>query len=115
MPERNAATRRYPRIHSENPVHVRRVSPRMLEGIAKTRVVGLGGCMFVSGGPIGLDSAVELAINLRGHLVNAVGKVVYEIPKDEGTWEVGVEFVSIAEDDRRILEGLFSTRTSLGD
>jgi hypothetical protein len=113
MPERNAATRRYARIRSENPVHVRRLSPGVLEGIAKTRVVGLGGCMFVSGGPIGTHSAVELAINLRGRMVNAVGKVVYEIPKADGAWEVGVEFVSISEEDRRILEGLFSTRASL--
>jgi hypothetical protein len=71
--------------------------------------------MFISGGPMGLDSAVELAINLRGRMVNAVGKVVYEIPRADKAWEVGVEFVSISEEDRRILEGLFSTRTSAAE
>jgi hypothetical protein len=99
--------RRFPRIPSENAVLVKRCSPAAIEGFAKTQVVGLGGCMFVSDEPLGIGSFLDLLISVRGKVAKATGKVVYELPKTDQHIEVGVEFVGIAPHDREVIQTLF--------
>jgi hypothetical protein len=99
--------RRFPRIPSENAVLVKRLGDEEAEGFARTRVVGLGGCMFVSDEPLGVESFLDLLISVRGRVVQTRGRVVYEIPRGDDEVEVGVEFVQIAPHDRDIIEELF--------
>ncbi len=106
MSEPYAVQRKFPRIPSENAVLVRKLGPEAVEGFAKTRVVGLGGCMFVSDEPVGVDSYLDILISVRGRVVKAQGKVVYERPTRGQEFEVGVEFVGITPHDREIIEGL---------
>lgn len=101
--------RRYPRVPSKNSVLVKKLSETDcgVEGFAKTRVVGLGGCMFVSDEQLGSGSFLDLLISVKGTVAKAMAKVVYEIPKEEGSYEVGAEFIHICETDRRLLETLW--------
>jgi hypothetical protein len=98
--------RRFPRVPSENSVMITKLSADRVEGFTKTRVVGLGGCMIVSDVPLGVGSLLQIRIAVRGQLVSAVGRVIYETPAAPGELEVGVEFVEIAEPDRQVLQGL---------
>ena len=107
MREDRTAKRRYPRIPSENAVLVKRLTAEQIEGFAKTRVVGLGGCMFVSDEALGVGAGLEILISVRGRVAKAVGKVVYELPTEDAHREVGVEFVELPEADREVIESLF--------
>jgi hypothetical protein len=99
--------RRFPRISSENAVLVKRLGPEALENFARTRVMGLGGCMFVSDTAFGVDSPVEILISVRGQVIKATARVVWELPAAEGKTEIGVEFADIAQQDRLAIEKLF--------
>jgi hypothetical protein len=101
--------RRYPRIPSQNAVLVKRLDEDVpSEGFVKTRVVGLGGCMWLCDEALGVDSYLDVLIRVRSTVVQATGKVVYETPLQDGRFEVGVEFVKISDTDRRLLEVLWS-------
>jgi len=104
--------RRFPRIRTENPVHVRKIGEEGREECAKTSTLGLGGCMFIAAEPLGGDAIVDLLISVRPkRVIEARGKVVYEAPRETAqgaqTFEVGVEFLSISEPDRLALQELF--------
>lgn len=100
--------RRFPRIKTESPVHVRKLGADFREECAKTSTLGLGGCRFVAREPVGTDAFVDLLISVRPQkVIEARGKVVYENIQASGYYEVGVEFTSISEPDRRALMGLF--------
>lgn len=109
MPDAFASKRRFPRIPSENALLVRKLGPEAVEGFAKTQVVGLGGCMFVSDGPVGVGAYLDLLISVRGRVVKALGRVVYETakPEPDAEVEVGVEFVKITPHDQQVIESLF--------
>lgn len=109
---RQPATRRFPRAKAERPVLVRRLGEEEpYEAFAKTRVIGLGGCMFVSREALGFGSLMELLISVEGRVLRTDGRVAYELQKGE-EHQVGVEFLRIAPADRAVLESLVA-RTAL--
>jgi len=99
--------RRFPRIPAEHAVLVKKLGYGETEEFAKTRTVGLGGCMFMSESPLGLGSGVELLISVRGGVVKAQARVVYEIAREDGGTQVGVEFLRMATGDLKLLQKLF--------
>ena len=107
MPETYAVKRRFPRIPSQNALLVRKLGPRQVEGFAKTRVVGLGGCMFESDERLGEGSHLDLLMSVRGRIVRARARVVYELHRAQDRVEVGVEFVDLPEHDRAVIASLF--------
>lgn len=102
--------RRFPRIPAEHAVLVKPLGTGEAEVLSKTKVVGLGGCMFVNDEPIGEGSAIELLMSVRGQVIKTTARVVYELPSADGGVEVGVEFLFISDRDRRTLEALFAGR-----
>jgi hypothetical protein len=111
MADEHREKRRFPRIPAEYAVLVKRLGPGEVEEFAKTRSVGLGGCMVASDSSLGLGSGVELLISVRGGVVKAHGRVVYEIPKGEKAFEIGVEFLRMATGDLKLLHALFESQT----
>ena len=104
MTDKNPPKRRYPRVPSGNAVLVRCLGgTHTAEGFAKTEVVGLGGCMFVSDELLGIGSVLEVLISVEGRVLNTIARVVYENPKEPSHIEVGVEFLEISPDDREEL------------
>ena len=75
---------------------VRLLGVRPFEEFARTRVIGLGGCMFVSEESLGYGSLMELSIAVQGRVLKTDGRVVYEIRKGPAEHQVGVEFLRIS-------------------
>ena len=98
--------RRFPRVQARHAVMVRLLGPSTFEEFARTRVIGPGGCMFVSEESLGFGSLMELSIALRGRVVKTDSRVVYEIRRSETEHQVGVEFLRISPGDRAYLETL---------
>ncbi len=99
--------RRFPRIPAEHAVLVRKVAPEGVEGFVKTRVLGLGGCMFRSDQEIGVGTTLELLLSVDDRVVKAAGEVVYERPAPGGEREVGVAFLHVAKEDLAVILELF--------
>jgi hypothetical protein len=102
--------RRYPRIPAQHVVMVRSQGIRPLEEFARTRTLGLGGCMFVSTEPLGFGTPLDLAIALDGRVVRTESRVVYERQQGRNAHEVGVEFVDLSAADRSFLAFVVATR-----
>lgn len=100
--------RRYPRVNAENVVLIKRLGDPPLEGFAKTRVMGRGGCMLVSDESLGVDAPLELLLSFCDRVVRTHCRVAYEIPKSPGEIEVGIEFLDISVDDQEFLDQVLS-------
>ena len=103
---RQTKSRKFPRIQARHAVMVRLLGPSPFEEFARTRVIGPGGCMFVSEESLGFGSLMELSIALRGRVVKTDSRVVYEIRRSATEHQVGVEFLRISSADRAYLETL---------
>ena len=99
--------RRFPRVPAEHAVLVRLLGGPRFEGFAKTRVIGLGGCMFVNRESLGYGSLMELLISVSGRVIRADARVAYEVPKGK-EHQVGVEFLRLAPSDRELLSSLIA-------
>jgi c-di-GMP-binding flagellar brake protein YcgR len=102
-------TRRFARTQAQHCVMVRLLGSTGFEEFARTRVIGAGGCMFVSEESLGFGSLMELSIALRGRVVRTDGRVVYEIRRSDTEHQVGVEFLRISPADRTFLETLVAS------
>lgn len=106
MGDEHGGRRKFPRIPSENPVLVNRLGDEALEAVTKTRVVGLGGCMFASPEPFGMGSLLQMLVTVEGAVVDCLARVVYELDRDSH-FEIGVEFLFLNEAKLRQLRILF--------
>ena len=100
--------RRFPRIPSENAVLVKRLGELPAEEFAVTRSVGLGGCAFTSRESFGIDAHLKLLITIQRDVVEARARVVYETPREDDRYTVGVEFLEVENTDRLKIALLFS-------
>jgi hypothetical protein len=98
--------RRFPRIAAEHAVLVTKSGTDAVEEFAKTRNLGLGGCMFLSDEALGLGSVIEVLISLAGRVVPTTARVVYEHAGDQ-RFEIGVEFLRLDPADRQFLQSFF--------
>jgi PilZ domain len=101
--------RRFPRVQAEHAVMVRLLGVRPFEEFARTRILGPGGCMFVSEESLGYGSLMELSIALQGRVLKTDSRVVYEHVQGS-KHEVGVEFLRISPADRSFLETVITQR-----
>ena len=104
--EQKQHKRRFPRIPSENVVLFQKIGADADEELAKTGMVGLGGCMIRSKVSVGEGSIVSLLISVSDHVLKTEARVVYEKVTASGEYEVGVEFLSLAPADRKRLAEL---------
>src|SRR4051794_41907154 len=58
--------RRFPRVQAVHAVMVRLLGVQPFEEFARTRILGPGGCMFVSEESLGFGSLMELSIAVQG-------------------------------------------------
>jgi hypothetical protein len=106
--------RRFPRVPAEHAVMVRLLGVTPFEEFARTRIIGPGGCMFVSEESLGFGSLMELSIAVQGRVLKTDGRVVYEIRKSPTEHQVGVEFLRITPADRAFLETFVGRKFSAG-
>ena len=106
--------RRFPRIPSANTVLLAQVDGAQVDHFARTRTVGLGGCSFRYPEPLVAGAIVELMIAVRPVAIKTLARVVYQRQReDDGTYEIGVEFVALEPEHRRVLEALLHARPEL--
>ena len=98
--------RRFPRMPSQHALLVKKLAGDGSEALAKTQVVGQGGCMFLHDVALGENSTVEILISVKGRVVRAVSRVVYELARKDGKFEIGVEFLEVSGPDRKIIRDL---------
>ncbi|HEV8632033.1 MAG TPA: PilZ domain-containing protein [Thermoanaerobaculia bacterium] len=99
--------RRFPRVPSANTVLVAQVDGEAVDRFARTATVGLGGCGFNYPEPLATGAIVELMIAVRPEAIKTLARVVYQNPSPDGSgFEVGVEFLALDTEHRRILEKL---------
>jgi PilZ domain-containing protein len=107
--DRVALKRRYPRVPYLGPVLVKKIGDENGEDLARTRVLGLGGCMFVSPRSLGRGSMLALLLSIKGSIVRTKARVVYELHKSPTEVEVGVEFLHLDAQGRAVLAGAVPT------
>lgn len=106
--------RRFPRVEAKHAVMVRLLGGQPFEEFARTRVLGPGGCLFVSQESLGFGSLMELSIAVQGRVLKTDARVVYEFERDGREHHVGVEFLRISSADRGFLQSFVGVRGSAG-
>ncbi len=86
---------------------VTRLGDTVLEEFAATKTLGLGGCCFVSNESVGAGSILEMLISVDQKVVKPKARVIYENQLESERFEVGVEFLDLAEGDKEVLQNLF--------
>jgi hypothetical protein len=108
MAEGEKDQRRYPRIPAEHAILVKRIGEdEEEEGLAKTQIVGLGGCMFVHEQPLELGAVIEMLLNVHSEVIRATARVTWVRPHAPKGVEVGVEFLFISDAHKNVLQRLF--------
>lgn len=100
--------RGFPRIEAKHAVMYKVLGDEDNEALRKTKVLGLGGCMFETDQPPGVGTVLELFISLERNVVKAKAGVVYQIDRGNDSWEVGVEFLEVSPEHQRALKELFA-------
>jgi hypothetical protein len=77
------------------------------EGLARTLDMSIRGLLLELPRPMEVGSTLRLNINLEGELVELFGEVVRLKPKEQGTYEVGVELRYVPERFIRVVESFF--------
>ncbi len=95
--------RRFVRFPAEFAVLVRHLGPQETENLAKTEVVGQGGCLFIHPQSLGLEETVELLISARGLVLKAKARVAYASRREDGRYDIGVEFLAMSAEDQEKL------------
>ena len=105
MTEAGPDQRRFPRIRSENPFLVKKLDDERVGAFGKTRVMGTGGCMFVSEEAFAPGTLLAMAISVPGRAIQVVARVAYLQPRGS-LFETGVEFLQVDLADRGLLQDL---------
>lgn len=95
--------RRFPRVASRNSVLVQKLGERDVEEFARTKTLGLGGCSFFSAEKFGIDAILNLLISVEHTVIQSKARVAYEMPTEDGRFEIGVEFVEMRPEDRQVI------------
>jgi hypothetical protein len=101
-----APARRFPRIPAKNSIVVRKLGGPHQGGVTVTKVLGTGGCSFLHAEPHGVGETLFLSILVGGDLAEARVRVVYSRPQEDGSQEIGVEFLEVSEKDLERIRGL---------
>ncbi len=88
------------------PILVKRVGETSPEQMTRTQILGLGGCMFLSGRTFGPNSLLALMLTVRGRVLRAKARVAYERRSRSNEIEVGVEFLHLDALDTALLESV---------
>jgi len=106
QPQPESPVRRFPRIPAKHSIVVRKIGGPLQGRLATTAILGLGGCCFTHVEPQEVGHTLYLSILIGHELAQARVRVVYTRPRDEGDYEIGVEYVEVPQRDLDLIEGL---------
>jgi len=99
--------RRFPRMASQILVRITPLDRDHGGDLSSTRTIGLGGCLVVHDRPLGPGTPLRLVFCLGDSVLEARGQTVYEIPRKDGCFDLGIEFLELTPEDRSLLEQFF--------
>ncbi len=106
--------RRHPRVPFAGSILVKASGRELPETILRTRVLGRGGCLFVSPRTFGRGALVAVALPLGSRVLRAKARVVWERRESAEAVAVGVEFLHLDADDESLLAGVVPTAAGGG-
>jgi len=106
MSDQSKNQRRFPRVPAETSVLVRLAKEPEVGAFSKTKVVGLGGCLFAHHQLIPPGTSVWVAIALRDRILEIPSRTVYANERPDGTFDIGVEFLLMSANDKIFLAEL---------
>lgn len=108
MSQPQSEKRRHTRIPSTHPLLVCLAGGGALaeRDLHETKVVGMGGLMFVGPRSYGVGTALQLDLAVRDRIVEASARVTYETRRPDGQYEIGVEFLRLSPSGETILNTL---------
>ena len=71
--------------------------------MGRTLNISTGGILMETHIPLPIGQQVMLTLNLKGKLVDIMGKIKYSI-FEKGRHQNGIEFFNVAEDDQNLLD-----------
>jgi hypothetical protein len=97
--------RRYPRIIVDNAVLIRQLGIDSGEHFGRLSNLGAGGCGLITQESLGVGSRLGLLIAFNQGTARTSGRVVYELecPQKNDGVQVGIEFTTMSEHDRGII------------
>jgi len=98
--------RRFPRVPAETSVLVRLAKEPEVGAFSRTKVLGLGGCLFSHERSIPPGTSVWVAIALRDRILEIPSRTVYANERPDGTFDIGVEFLLMSANDKVFLAEL---------
>ena len=101
--------RRHPRVPFVGPILVKATGRELPEAILRTRVLGRGGCLFVSPRALGRGALVSLVLPLGSRVLRAKARVVWERRESGQEVAVGVEFLHLDPTELSLLETVVPT------
>lgn len=106
MAEVKKNQRRFPRVPAETSVLVRLAKEPEMGAFAKTKVVGMGGCLFTHDKAIAPGTSIWVAIALRDRILEIPSRTVYSNERPDGDFDIGVEFLLMSANDKVLLAEL---------
>jgi len=67
--------------------------------------LSLGGCMFTADKAFGVGSVLQLLIKLEDGVIDALARVVHEVPRGGDGIDLGVDFIYLS--DQSLISGLY--------
>jgi len=74
------------------------------QGMGRTLNISVAGILLETHFPIEPEHAVQLTISLEEDLLDLKGKPVHIRSRDGGKYEIGIQFVGLNQNDRKLLK-----------
>ncbi len=99
--------RRFPRVEAVRPVVLETFDgAELARHFVRAETIGLGGCMVRCPAPLARGTEVAVRICLAGGVIRAESRVAYVRAGNGRGYEIGLEFLSIPEADRPLLDAV---------
>ena len=76
----------------------------VMQGMGRTLNVGVGGIRLETHVPIDSRCIVYLTISMEDDLMSVKGNISYQRQREDGKFELGIEFTEMDEQERRFLK-----------
>lgn len=78
--------------------------------LARTRTVGLGGCMFEATSPLQVGERFRIELIIENYTIDTPARVVHVNRRRDDLYHIGVEFTEISEENRGYLLNCYLQR-----
>lgn len=81
-----------------------------IENITKTINLSMGGMKMRTEFPVPLHEELEISIKIGDEIFKSEGKVIYANEREDGDYDIGVNFINASEESLNLLSQYLSQR-----